>query len=204
MRHMLEIQDLGLQAYEDVWSLQKRCVALRAQGEIPDQLLLVEHPPVYTLGRRSPAGQLTPAGVPAFRVERGGEISFHEPGQLGGYPIFLLADARRDIQAFLQGLEQVLIDALASLGFGAERDARNTGVWIGGRKVASIGIAVRRWVTWHGFALNINNDLALAEAIQPCGFGPELLTSLSRQQGQPLDFERVKRVVSQQIQVWWP
>lgn len=198
---MLEIQDLGLRPYAEVWDLQKHCVAQRAQNAIPDRLLLVEHEPVYTLGRRS--DETPPALAPAYAVERGGRISFHEPGQLVGYPIFALQGLRRDIHAFLHGLEQVLIETLAAFGLVGERDARNTGVWVEGRKVASIGIAVRRWVSWHGFALNVNNDLQLAQAISPCGFSPELLTSLQRLKGAPLPMTEVKQVLSAQMRHWW-
>lgn len=200
---MLEIQDLGLRPYAEIWDLQKSIVAQRAQGLIPDRLLLVEHAPVYTLGRR-PNSERPPAGpVPAFAVERGGELSFHEPGQLVGYPIFALTGIRRDIHAFLTGLEQVLIETLAEFGFQGERDPRNTGVWIGGRKVASIGIAVRRWVSWHGFALNVNNDLQLAQAVRPCGLAPELMTSLQQLAGAPLPMAEIKRVLSQCMRAWW-
>lgn len=200
---MLEIQDLGLRPYAEIWDLQKSCVAQRAQGLIPDRLLLVEHEPVYTLGRRKGADEAPLGEVPVYTVERGGEISFHEPGQLVGYPIFALAGPRRDIHAFLTGLEQVLIDTLAEFGFAGERDARNTGVWVGGRKVASIGIAVRRWVSWHGFALNVNNELALAQSIRPCGFAPELMTSLSRLAGAPLNMSEIKASLSRRCESWW-
>ena len=199
---MLEIQDLGLRPYAEIWDLQKSCVEQRALDLIPDRLLLVEHEPVYTLGRRQPVA--APAGpIPVYAVERGGEISFHEPGQLVAYPIFRLSGKRRDLHAFLHGLEQVLIETLAEFGFAGERDQRNTGVWIQGQKVASIGIAVRRWVSWHGIALNVNNDLALAQGIRPCGFAPETLTTLARLAGAPLPLEALKSALIRQFRAWW-
>ncbi len=201
---MLEIQDLGLQPYSEIWALQKSTLEQRAAGQIPDQLLLTEHPPVYTLGRRfQPENLLDPGDVPVIAIERGGDITFHEPGQLVVYPIFLLTDQRRDLRGFLNGLEQVLINTLAEFGFTAERDSRNTGVWIQGFKVASIGIAVRRWVTWHGLALNINNDLALTQNIRPCGFDAVLMRSLQQLKGEALDIAKIKQVLIEQIYHWW-
>lgn len=201
---MLEIQDLGLQPYSEIWALQKSTLEQRAAGQIPDQLLLTEHLPVYTLGRRfQPENLLDPGDVPVIAIERGGDITFHEPGQLVVYPIFLLTEQRRDLRGFLNGLEQVLINTLAEFGFTAERDSRNTGVWIQGFKVASIGIAVRRWVTWHGLALNINNDLALTQNIRPCGFDAGLMRSLQQLKGEALDIAKIKQVLIEQIYHWW-
>lgn len=178
----LEIHDLGLRDYHEVWELQKERVLLRARQEIPNQLLLVEHPAVLTCGRRFQAQnlRLEPEHIPLYHVERGGDISFHEPGQLVGYPIVWLPPEKRDISAFLKLLERVLIDTLADLKVPARShsQAGHTGVWIGERKVASIGIALRRWVTWHGFALNVNNELALLKYLNPCGFSPEVMISL--------------------------
>lgn len=206
MSKELEIQDLGLQPFAQVWELQKQCLEQRAQDLIPDRLLLVEHQAVYTIGRRKAAeleqayATLQPRPI---LVERGGEITFHEPGQLVAYPIFLLQGGRRDLKSFLNGLEQVLIETLAEFGFEAERDPRNTGVWIKGLKVASIGIAVRRWVSWHGLALNINNDLSLSQQIRPCGFDPEIMTTLAHLKGGPVDSEQLKAVLIRQFQAWW-
>ncbi|MGV3524785.1 MAG: lipoyl(octanoyl) transferase LipB [Candidatus Sericytochromatia bacterium] len=201
---VLEIHDLGLVPYPEVRELQMQWRQARARQEIPDRLILVEHPNVYTLGRKfQPESLGDPGDVPVLTVERGGDITFHEPGQLVAYPIFHLSDKRRDVGAFLRGLETVLINALAAWGLQGERDSRNTGVWIGGRKVASIGIAVSRWVTWHGLALNLNNDLRLAQAIRPCGFDPALLTSVQRERGQPVPMAEMKAELAAQFQHWW-
>lgn len=196
-----EVIDLGLCAYESVWQKQKSWVQLRAEERIPDRLLLLEHEPVYTAGRKIKDLPPMPQDAPVYRIERGGELSFHEPGQLVAYPIFKLH--KRDIQYFLTGLEEVLIQTLQEFGFQAERDARNTGVWISGRKVAAIGIAVRRWVTYHGFALNIQNPLTLAQGIRPCGFAPESVTSLAQMSASPPEIERVKEVLKLKMSQWW-
>lgn len=200
----INVRDLGRKHYHEVWHLQQDLVNQRAQNIIPDQLLVLEHEPVYTIGRKS---SLNPAllnlNAPILEVERGGDISFHEPGQLVFYPIFALKEKQRDIRAFLQGLEQVLIHTLASLGFEAQRDSRNTGVWIEGLKVASIGIAVRRWITWHGCAINVNNDLQLAQVIYPCGLPPETMTSLAQLKGQDLPMQDVKQRLIEHMLKWW-
>lgn len=200
------VRDLGLQDYHKTWELQRELLAQRAQDLIPDQLILVEHPAVYTTGRAFQPEHLTPeAQAPVIAVERGGSITFHEPGQLVGYPIFKLTENRRDIHGFLRGMENALIQTLKELGYTGAPDARNTGVWINGKKVAAMGIAVRRWVTWHGFALNVNNPLNLPQYISPCGFEPELVTSLARENttGNRLAMEEVKGHCVQAFKAWW-
>ncbi len=203
---MVDIQDLGQQDFKSVWQLQKELLSQRADDKIADRLLLVEHPPVYTTGRAFRTEHLlrTPS-APVIAVERGGSVTFHEPGQLVGYPIFKLTAERRDIHQFLRGLEQVLINTLASLGYVGIRDARNTGVWIDDKKVAAIGIAVRRWVTWHGFSINVHNDLALTPFIAPCGFDASMVTTLkqlARDKAAP-SLESVKLALVKEVQAWW-
>jgi lipoyl(octanoyl) transferase len=179
---VLEVQYLGLRPYAEVWELQKSLLARRAEDDIPDQLLLVEHPPVITCGRRfQPQHLLTPATVPVYHVERGGDVSFHEPGQLTGYPIVRIPE--RNIHQFLRLLEDILIHTLADCGLTTRRhpEPEHTGVWIEDRKIASIGIAVRRWISWHGFALNIHNSLQVAQQINPCGFPATVMTTLQRE-----------------------
>lgn len=202
---MVDIQDLGLRDFETVWQWQKELLAQRAEDKIADRLLLVEHPPVYTTGRAFQAAHLlsTPP-APVIAIERGGSVTFHEPGQLVGYPIFKLTAERRDIHQFLRGLEQTLIDTLANLGYTGSRDARNTGVWIDNKKVAAIGIAVRRWVTWHGFSINVHNDLALTPFISPCGFDASLVTTLKQSKKEnPPALEQVKIELVKAVQAWW-
>jgi lipoyl(octanoyl) transferase len=156
-------------------------LAARIDGEIPDSLLLCEHEPVFTLGRsrNAAANLLDPGAAPVVEVERGGDVTFHGPGQLVGYPILALPPGRRDLHAYLRGLEEVLIEVLARLGITGARDPRNTGVWVEGRKIAAIGIAARKWVTWHGFALNVSVDLTWFQRMNPCGLDASLVTRLS-------------------------
>jgi lipoyl(octanoyl) transferase len=170
-----------------VLDLQRRAAAARINGELPqDYLYLVEHPPVVTLGRsaRDPANRLfTPEllalrGVELFEVERGGDVTFHGPGQLVGYPIVDLNRHTLDLHWYLRQVEEVLIRALAPFGIVGERSAGQTGVWTAGRKIASIGVHARQWVTWHGFALNVTTDLSYFDLIVPCGIAGVTMTSV--------------------------
>ena len=149
-------------------------------------LLLLQHPPVVTLGRTARAGHvLEPHDLPVFEVERGGDVTFHGPGQLVGYPILDLGGYRRDLHWYLRTLEQALIDALARLDIHAERKPGYTGVWTsrGTRKIASIGVHVKQWVTSHGFALNVTTDLSQFDRIVPCGIAGVVMTSVERERG---------------------
>jgi lipoate-protein ligase B len=193
--------DLGVREYADTWGLQKRLVARRQAGEIPDVLLLVEHPHVVTLGRKASARDnlLDGAAMPVFEIERGGDATYHGPGQLVGYPILRLDDEERDLHAFLRALEEGLIRACASVGLEGRRNPGWTGVWIGERKVASIGIAVRRWVTLHGFALNVATELERFAAINPCGLEARVMSSLSVESGRALTVDQLKPRVALEL-----
>jgi len=183
------VQDLGRRAYGEVLDLQRSLCRQRIAGEILDDiLLLVEHDPVVTLGRGARPGSLplSPAelerrGIEVFEVERGGDVTFHGPGQLVGYPIIDLRQHREDLHWYLRRLEAGLITGLGSLGIEAGPNPGLTGVWTGGRKIASIGIHVKQWVTFHGFALNINTDLSYFDLIVPCGIRDVIMTSVSRE-----------------------
>ena len=192
--------DLGRREYGEVWALQKELLARRQADAIADTLILVEHPPVVTLGRRAAAQKnvLDPS-LPVFEVERGGDVTYHGPGQLVGYPIFKLDDDERDLHAFLRALEEGLIASCAAVGLEGTRKPGWTGVWIGERKVASIGIAVRRWVTLHGFALNVSTALEEFRAINPCGLDASVMTSLSVEAGRAIDVETMKPIVAREI-----
>ena len=189
--------DLGRREYGEVWKLQQELVAERQADAIPDTLVLVEHPDVITLGRRqsSQANVVAPGDIPIFEIERGGDVTYHGPGQLVGYPIFKLADAERDLHAYLRNLEEALIGVCADVGVDGRRNPGWTGVWIGDRKVASIGIAVRRWVTMHGFALNVSTDLSRFAAINPCGLDAAVMTSLARESNRALTLDDIKPLV---------
>ncbi|QDU69586.1 lipoyl(octanoyl) transferase LipB [Engelhardtia mirabilis] len=171
----LEVRRLGRFDYARARDLQQELVAQRAAGEVCDQLLLLEHPEVVTLGRRTPEGAADGLDLPLVEIERGGEATWHGPGQLVAYPLFLLPLGRRDLHAYLRDLEEVVLRTLADLGVEGERREGLTGVWAGGHKVCSIGVAVRRWVTWHGLALNVSNDLAGFERFRPCGLEPGVM-----------------------------
>ena len=194
----LWVVHLGRTSYADALELQRRVARARISGAVPeDVLLLVEHPPVVTLGRSTKAHNLTSSpellaarGVELFEVERGGDVTFHGPGQLVGYPIVDLKRHRRDLHWFLRQVEEGLIVALAEYGVSAGRSGGYTGVWTGDatpdgfaprRKIASIGVHARDWVTWHGFALNVATDLSYFDLIVPCGIAGVDMTSLERE-----------------------
>jgi lipoyl(octanoyl) transferase len=193
----LWVIDLGWMGYDEAHALQEAAVAARAAGRVPDLLLFVEHPPVYTLGRGGqeehllvPVAELAARGAILRRTARGGDITYHGPGQLVGYPVLHLDEHGRDLHRYLRGLEESLIRALAEFGVTATRVPRLTGVWVGEsaapcvasllppRKIAAIGVAVKRWVTFHGFALNVTVDLERFRAIVPCGLHDRGVTSI--------------------------
>jgi lipoate-protein ligase B len=185
MRQLL-VADLGVLPYVEALALQRAAARARISGAFDqDLLILVEHPPVLTMGRSSKAGHLlaSPAllearGVELHEVERGGDVTFHGPGQLVGYPIIDLKRHKQDLHWFLRQVEEALIRAVGALGVPAERSTGLTGVWTGGRKLASIGVHARDWVTWHGFALNVTTDLSWFDLIVPCGIADVQMTSL--------------------------
>jgi lipoyl(octanoyl) transferase len=171
-----ELHDLGRIGYAEAFEFQKQLVERRKRGEISDQLLFVEHPHVITLGRNghkenllADSEVLERKGVEFHETNRGGDVTYHGPGQIVGYPIFDLREWNRDVVAYVRALEQVLIDAIAEFGIGSERVSGATGVWVGGAKIAAIGVHISRWITSHGFALNVTTDLDYFRLIVPCG-----------------------------------
>lgn len=179
----LEVVQAGIVPYGEALEWQRELAEDRIAGRLAhDVLLLLEHPPVVTLGRNSHAAHLLqPAGIAVFEVERGGDVTFHGPGQLVGYPILDLRAYKQDLHWYLRTLEQALIAALDILGVPAERNPGFTGVWTRGRKIASIGIHVKQWITWHGFALNVTTDLTHFDRIVPCGIPNVEMTSVDRE-----------------------
>lgn len=175
------VRDLGTVPYADALALQQRLVDERIADLIPDTLLLLEHPPVITLGRRrGAAGNVVAAGdTPVVEVERGGDATWHGPGQLVGYPIFKLAERERDLHRVLRRLEDAAIEVLAALGLPGERKAGHTGVFVRDRKLVSFGVAVRGWVTYHGFAINVEPDLSQFTRINPCGLEARVMGSVA-------------------------
>jgi lipoyl(octanoyl) transferase len=171
-----QVLELGRSGWAESFELQQRLVAARKQGLVPDHLLLVEHPHTITLGRNGSMKNLlasdevlSRAGIRFYETDRGGDITYHGPGQLVGYPILDLREWKRDVGAYMRGVEQVLIDTLGGFGIDAGRLAGCTGVWVGERKIAAMGVHISRWVTSHGFALNVNTDLRYFQYIVPCG-----------------------------------
>jgi lipoate-protein ligase B len=183
------VYDLGLRSYAEALSFQRELAAARIDKRVPlDVLVLVEHPPVVTLGRSTKQENLlftpellTARGVELFEVERGGDVTFHGPGQLVGYPIVDLNEHKLDLHWYLRQVEEVLIRAVAPFGVVAGRVEKKTGIWTNDRKLASIGVHARQWVTWHGFALNVTTDLSYFDLMVPCGLPGVDMTSVERE-----------------------
>lgn len=202
------VRRLGRIGYREGWTLQRRLVGARIAGEIPDTLLLLEHPPVITLGRAGSAGhllrteaELEDRGVELVASDRGGDITFHGPGQVVGYAIVDLAPRGRDLHRYLRDLETVVIRALAEFGVRAGRAEGLTGVWVGDAKLAAIGIRVSRWIAHHGFALNVRTDLSYFDLIVPCGIAGRSVTSMEALLGGPVDREAVEDALARAFEV---
>jgi lipoyl(octanoyl) transferase len=208
----LEVRRLGLVAYADALALQRALVEDRQRDRVPDVLLLVQHPHVLTLGVRNDGGrghilasedQLAVRGVEVLESGRGGDVTYHGPGQVVGYPIVDLRPDRCDVHRYVRDLEEVVIRTAADFGVVAERVAGLTGAWVGREKLAAIGVRITRWVTSHGFALNVSTDLAYFDLIVPCGIADRGVTSLERLLGRQLDSYEVEgRLVSNFCEVF--
>ncbi len=192
----LQVQDLGLCSYKEVWDLQKNIHAERIAGKDQDTLLLVEHTPVYTFGKNAEKNHLLqhyPKNVQIFHIERGGDITFHGPGQLVGYPILDLNNYKKSISWYMRSLEQVIIDTLNLYGLEAIRKDGLTGVWIGDEKIAALGVRISRWVTMHGFALNVNTNLDYYDGIIPCGILEYGVTSMEKLFNYKINMDDMKK-----------
>ncbi|HVZ73948.1 MAG TPA: lipoyl(octanoyl) transferase LipB [Polyangia bacterium] len=197
-----QLLDLGSRDYGEVWELQKALVAQRQRDEIPDTLILVEHPHVLTLGRGThKENVLAPGDMQVFEIERGGDVTYHGPGQLVGYPIFLLREEERDLHLYLRNLEEALIRTVARFGIAGDRKPSWTGVWTADqtRKLASIGVAVKKWVTLHGFALNVSTDLSRFAAINPCGLEATVMGSMSSVSGRDIGLADVRAAAAAEM-----
>ncbi len=198
-----ETLDWGRTGYRDAWERQEERLRLRQEGRVPDALIFTEHDPVFTVGKRIGADrhlvwsedECARRGIEVIRTNRGGDITYHGPGQIVGYPIVSLADSR-DLHRYLRLLEQVLIEAVGCLGLAASRREGKTGIWLGERKLAAIGVAVKRWVTQHGFALNLDPDLTHFAGIVPCGLTDASVTSIGRELGTAPDPDEVKKLLA--------
>lgn len=206
MTPTLELRDLGISAYREVWERQLGMVEARKLGG-EDAVILVEHPHVITVGRsqRALANVVAAGGVEVVEIERGGDVTYHGPGQLVAYPIVRLEEGERDLHRFLRNLEEAVIATVGAFGLEAGRDPGKTGVWLDGRggggrkKICSIGIACRRWVTFHGLALNVSTDLSYFFRINPCGFESGVMTSMVEELGVGLEMAEVKRRLASEL-----
>lgn len=192
------ILDLGLIDYGKAWELQHRLWSGRVKGELPDLLLLLEHPPVITLGRRGNRFHLLVSPevleamrIPIFHVERGGDITYHGPGQMVVYPIFDLKGYGYRLIQYIDQLEDVILCALRDFGIAGQRDPSNRGVWVNGEKIASIGVAIKRWVSFHGLSLNYETDLKYFDLINPCGLERKKMTSMAKILGAKISRDRL-------------
>ncbi|MBA3539849.1 MAG: lipoyl(octanoyl) transferase LipB [Deltaproteobacteria bacterium] len=203
------VVELGTRGYREIWDQQLALVEQRKIDETPDTLLLVEHPHVFTLGRSraAEANVLAPGDVEVIGIERGGDVTYHGPGQLVAYPIVLLVEGERDLHRYLRNLEQAVIQTCIRFGIAADREPGKTGVWMtdaagARRKLCSMGIACRKWVTFHGLALNVTTDLAYFQRINPCGFEATVMTSMAAQLGASASatlLEDVRTVLAEEL-----
>jgi lipoate-protein ligase B len=195
---MAVLNDLGfVEDYKIVWDFQKQLLERRIANLIPDSVIFVEHAHVLTLGRSSHPSNILVKDLPIYEIERGGDVTYHGPGQLVVYPIVSLQDSSLSVRQYVERLEDLIIDSLSEFGLKLEgKLGQDTGVWVNGtRKIASIGVASSHWVTYHGFALNINTDLSYFDMIRPCGFESKIMTSLSKELGRSIELQRVKDAV---------
>jgi lipoyl(octanoyl) transferase len=205
----LLVARLGTVDYLEAWDLQRRVAEARRRDLVPDTLLLLEHPHTYTLGRRSKPehvllshDELARRGIPLYEVDRGGDVTYHGPGQLVGYPILKRTSARIDYLSYIRELERALLAAVVQLGVPGERKDRFSGVWVGERKLCAIGVKIDAYgITSHGFALNINPDLSLFSHIVPCGIPDKEVTSLRQELGRRVSMRRVMNAVVESLEV---
>jgi len=194
----LDIIRLGRKAYDEVWDRQKKLVDERRLGTVPDTLILVEHDPVYTLGKNSNENHLLRSrdtNIPVYQIERGGDVTFHGPGQLVGYPILDLRDHCQSVSWYMRTLEEVLIQTLGQFCIEARRRVGLTGVWVGEEKIAALGVRLSRWVSMHGFALNVNTDINFFDGIIPCGIFEYDVTSMTRVLGKEVSMVEVEETL---------
>lgn len=199
---LCHVEQLGVIGYEQGLKLQDKLVAERKAGSIPDTLLLLEHPHVYTLGRNAKKenvlisdDELAARGVQVFAINRGGDVTYHGPGQMVGYPIFDLTKHRRDVAWFMRSIEEVFIAVAGEYGVTAGRIVGVPGVWVGNDKLVALGVHISRWVTSHGFAFNVNTDLRYFSWIVPCGLHDKGVTSLQKLLGRPVEMREANEKV---------
>ena len=198
----IDIQDLGKLLYKKTWNYQKELLKKRSNNEINDTLILVEHEPVFTLGKNADENHILqncPDNIKTYHIERGGDVTYHGPGQLVGYPILDLRNYKKSISWYMRSLEQVIIDTLFDYNITANRKKGLTGVWCNNEKIAALGVRVSRWITMHGFSLNIDPNLNHYKNIIPCGIFEHGVTSMSGALNKTVDYEHVKKTIINQI-----
>jgi len=202
MNKILTYCDLGTIDYKDAWDLQKNLFNSRYKKEINDTLLLLEHPHTYTLGKTADRNNLIAEDkflnqnkISVYDIDRGGDITYHGPGQIVGYPIINLTGWKKDTHKYLRAIEEVIIKTCAEYNIAAGRNQEYTGVWVGDKKIAAIGIKVNKWITMHGFAFNVNTDLSLFDGIIPCGIKEKSVTSLQNELGRAIEINEVKTFI---------
>ena len=205
-RRVCEAHWLGIVQYDDGLRIQESAVQRLRSGDVPEQLLLLEHPHVFTLGRGADSSniladrqQLESNSVEVHETGRGGDVTYHGPGQLVGYPIINLKPDRCDVHRYVRDIEEVLIRTIAEFGVTGTRIAGLTGVWVGNEKIGAIGVRIARWITSHGFALNVNTDLSYFKMIVPCGITDKGVTSISRLLGREIELGDVARIAALQF-----
>ena len=194
----LDVVCLGRRKYDEVWEKQKELVDQRRFEAVPDTLILVEHDPVYTLGKNSNEDHLLQSRdkhVPVYQIERGGDVTFHGPGQLVGYPILDLHHHRLSVSWYMRTLEEILIQTLGQFGIESQRREGLTGVWVKEEKIAALGVRLSRWISMHGFALNVNTDLKFFDGIIPCGIFEYDVTSMSQILGKEVSLVEVEETL---------
>ena len=194
----IDIQDLGKLLYKKTWNYQKELLKKRSNNEINDTLILVEHEPVFTLGKNADKNHILqncPDNIKTYHIERGGDVTYHGPGQLVGYPILDLRNYKKSISWYMRSLEQVIIDTLFDYNITANRKKGLTGVWCNNEKIAALGVRLSKWVTMHGFALNVNTDLKYYNGMIPCGIFEHGVTSMSGVLNKTVDYEHVKKTI---------
>jgi lipoyl(octanoyl) transferase len=205
-RSLLSIYRLGRVGYERAYRLQERLLEARLHDQIPDTLVLLEHDPVITLGRGAKEAHLlverqalSKRGIDVFEVNRGGDVTYHGPGQLVAYPIIDLGASERDVRRYVWRLEEVMIRVAAHFGLNAGRIAGLNGAWIENKKIGAVGVRIDHWVTMHGFAINVNTDLTAFDLIVPCGIADRQVTSLSQQLGRTIEMDAVTETTAEQF-----
>jgi lipoate-protein ligase B len=195
---MCKVWNLGLMKYGEAWELQRRLHRQRVEGEHSDVLLLLEHPPTLTLGKAGALDnvlisreRLAQQGISLFFIDRGGDVTYHGPGQLVGYPILDLRKRGKNLHRYIHDLEEIMLRTLRDFSIDGYRDEGHPGVWVNREEIAAIGLSVRRWVTMHGFALNVNTNLNHFTCINPCGFTDRKATSMSKILGRTISMEAV-------------